>query len=97
MTRILLPFERSQTMKFTQQHKLIGLAFHLTCSYINYCRNSSVQVHHLQFTQEQAVTTPLKAINYTSLVENAVYTRLHTLGNVYMHIKFLCTMYYLYT
>ena len=30
---ILLPFEHSQTMKFTQQHKLIGLAFHSICGY----------------------------------------------------------------
>ena len=35
---IPLPFEHSQTMKFTQQQKLIGLAiyglaFHCTCMY----------------------------------------------------------------
>ena len=29
---IPFPFEHSQTMKFTQQHKLIGLAFHSTCT-----------------------------------------------------------------
>ena len=27
-----LPFEHSQTMKFTQQQKLIGLAFHSRCT-----------------------------------------------------------------
>ena len=33
MQSISLPFKRSQTMNFTQQHKLISLAFYSTALY----------------------------------------------------------------